>query len=780
MNTSNPESSARQVRAFVRACTSLACVVLMGPPEAWSQSVDGLQEIVVTAQKREESLQSVPMSIAAFTGESLEQQGIFDLKTLSERTPGLFIGTQKPGQSNFYIRGVGSNDRGASADRAVPLYIDEQYIPRMSGQVVDLFDLERVEVLRGPQGTLFGRNATGGAVHLITRKPTETPAARVEATVGNLNAVGLQGYVSGPLAGGLMGKVSASSTRRDGYVESVMANYPAVANQANPQNLANVRAMNLNSESVRAALRYVAGENLELNFSATRATRSETGTMRHFVPGPGIGGSFYSTDSKLIAGYDNNFQKTIHDDPGIANVSNTLASFRADYRFGSGISLTSLTTYQSGEISVDDTLATPNMAKLRLRTGAVATTFIGNNPNYEENETWSQELRLSSAPGSRLNWVVGVYFLDESVDRNETAALGIVRADAAGNLVDVVPVSRGGEYQEARSKSYAAFGQGTYSVTDRLRLTLGARYTRDDKDQDVVGTAGGLVVISSYAGQSSKSWSKVTPKFAVDFDVADGVMLYALASNGFKSGGWQGLAPNGPSALTPYEPELAWLYEAGAKTEWLDKRLRVNLSLFQTKYDDMQILQSLIPENAPPNVVAVVYVTNAASSEIRGAELEVEAAPTENLFLSANYSYLDTEFSDFSVPPGFRPGAGSLPASSRVGKELPRAPNHTGSALARYTQPLANGGSLALQGSWRYVGRAFGDVDNLAFGATPAYDVVDARVTYAFPGEAWSVSVWGNNLLDEDYYLNNFPNLGSGWGTPAPPRTYGITFNWQM
>ena len=122
------------------------------------------------------------MSIAAFTGESLEQQGIFDLKTLSERTPGLFIGAQKPGQSNFYIRGVGSNDRGASADRAVPLYIDEQYIPRMSGQVVDLFDLERVEVLRGPQGTLFGRNATGGAVHLITRKPTETPTARVEAT----------------------------------------------------------------------------------------------------------------------------------------------------------------------------------------------------------------------------------------------------------------------------------------------------------------------------------------------------------------------------------------------------------------------------------------------------------------------------------------------------------------------------------------------------------------------------------------------------------------------
>lgn len=780
MTTSKSASSAMQVRAFVRGCIPLACAIPLGIPAAWSQSAEGLEEIVVTAQKREESLQSVPMSIAAFTGEALEQQGIIDLKTLSERTPGLFIGAQKPGQSNFYVRGVGSNDRGASADRAVPLYIDEQYIPRMSGQVVDLFDLERVEVLRGPQGTLFGRNATGGAVHLITRKPTDTPTARVEATVGSLNALSLQGYVSGRLAGGLSGKISATSNRRDGYVESVMANYPAVATQANPQNLANVRAMNRNSESVRAALRYEASENLELNLSATRATRSETGTMRHFVPGPGIGGSFYSTDSRLIANYGNEFQKTIHDDPGVANVNTTLASFRADYRFGSGVSLTSLTTYQSGEISVDDTLATPNMARLRLRTGAVATTFIGNNPNYEENETWSQELRLSSAGGSKLNWVAGLYFLDESVTRNETAALGIVRADAAGNLVDVVPVSRGGEYQEASSKSYAAFGQATYSFTDRLRVTAGARYTQDDKDQNVVGTAGGLVVISSYAGTSSKKWSKVTPKLAVDFDVAEGVMLYALASNGFKSGGWQGLAPNGSSALTAYDPEVAWLYEAGAKTEWLDNRLRLNVSLFQTKYEDMQILQSLIPENAPPNVVAVVYVTNAANSEIRGAELEIEAAPTPNLFLSANYAYLDTEFSDFVVPAGFRPGAGSTSAASRVGKELPRAPHHTGSALARYTQPLASGASLAFQGAWRYVGEAFGDVDNLSFGATPAYDVLDARVTYSFPGDSWSVAVWGNNLLDEDYYLNNFPNLGSGWGTPAPPRTYGITVNWRM
>jgi len=751
------------------------------PPQPEEADRGRLEEVVVTAQKRTETLQSVPVAISVFTGESLREQGLLDLKALSERTPGLFVGEQKPGQSQFFIRGIGSNDDGAAADLSVPLFIDEQYIPRQSGQIVDLFDLDRVEVLRGPQGTLFGRNASGGAIHLITEKPTQTPEARVEATFGNLNATNLAAYVSGPISGNLFGKVAFSSRKRDGYVRSVMADYPAIASLPNLENLRDTKFMKIDSENIRVGLRYLVSDDLEFNLSGTRATRDEDGTMRYFTPGLGTGGVFFNTDSRLIPDYANSLRRTVHDNPGFVKINNTLGSFRVDYRLPAGVAFTSLTTYQDGEINQDDVLATPLMARLRLSSGAVTTTFLGDNPSAEDSNAFSQEFRLASASDARLTWIAGLYYLKERVDRDETAGLGIVRSDGAGGLAPVVAVTRGGEYQEGRSSSYAAFGQGTYAITDSLNLTVGLRYTQDKKKVNVVGTAGGLVIASSYAGRDSRKWSKTTPKIALDFRPGEDLMFYALASNGFKSGGWQGLGPNAAAALTPYNPEFAWLYEVGAKTEWLDRRLRINLALFQTDYSDIQVSQSLVPENAPPNVVAVLFVSNAASSDIKGAELEFEAAPTDKLFFSGSYAFLDTEFTDFVIPPGFRPlASASLTAASRVGKELRRAPRHTATLLGRYTHPLKDGGSVAFQANFRYIAKSFGDVDNLFYGVVPSYDVADARITYAPAGDNWAISLWGSNLADEDYFLNNFPNLGSGWVTPAPPRTFGVTVNWEM
>jgi iron complex outermembrane receptor protein len=782
--TTSPESVYSR-SSKVLLIVALSAAGLLSTRIGWAQSaaasgMGALEEVVVTAQRRAETLQTVPLAVAVFTGESLRQQGLLDLKSLSELTPGLFMGEQKPGQAQWFIRGVGSNDDGATSDQSVPLFIDEQYIPRTAGQVVDLFDLERVEVLRGPQGTLFGRNAAGGAIHLITKKPSETPEARIEATYGNLNAVNLQGFVSGPISGRLLGKLSVSSRRRDGYMESVMAEYPNIASNVNLANLRDARFLNINSDSIRGAVRYLASENLEINVSASYSARQESGTMRYFTPGPGNGGSFYSTDSRLVPDYANNIRKTVMDDPGVAIIGNRLGSLRVDYRLPFGAMLTSLTTYQEGELSQDDVLATPNMARLRLSSNAVATTFIGDNPVNEDNSAFSQELRLTSADDGRLRWVAGLFYLEESVDRDETAGLGIVRSDGSGGLANVVPVTRGGAFQRGRSSSSAVFGQGTYAFTDSLRLTVGARYTRDEKEVSLVGVAGGLVVASSYAGTVSKSWSETTPKVTLDFTPMDDVLLYATAATGFKSGGWQGLAPNAAAAFTPYDPETAELLEIGAKTEWLDKRLRINLSAFQTDYKDMQVVQSLIPENAPPTVTAVVFVTNAASSTIKGAEIEIEAAPTANWFLSGSVALLDTEFQDFVIPPGYRPGIGAPPASNRVGNELRRSPRHTATLLARYTHDLGNGGNIVLQGTYRDIAKTFGDVDNLSFGITPAYSVLDARATYNLPGDQLSMAIWSNNLANEDYFLNNFPNIGSGWAVPAPPRTYGLTVNWRM
>jgi iron complex outermembrane receptor protein len=393
---------------------ALLNICAVAPAMAQSPTNDDkavIEEIMVTAQKRTESMQEVPMAIAVFTGDELRRQGILDLKSMSERTPGMFIGMTKPGQAEFYIRGVGSSDDGVAADQSVPLFIDEQYIPRTAGQVVDLFDLERVEVLRGPQGTLFGRNAAGGAVHLITKKPSETPEARFEASYGNLNAVTLQAFVSGPIVGDLLGKVSVSSRKRDGYVNSVMANFPNIATIENLTNLGDLSFMDINSDNIRGGLRYLAGENLEINVSGTYSTRDESGMTLHYRPGPGDGGYFNSSDSLLIPNYGNNIHETIHDDPGSTKIRNWLGSFRIDYDLSWGATLTSLTTYQKTEFAGDDTLATANMAKLRLSTTGPFFTFLGNNPASEDSNAFSQELRLTSSTDSRLQWVAGVYYL---------------------------------------------------------------------------------------------------------------------------------------------------------------------------------------------------------------------------------------------------------------------------------------------------------------------------------------------------------------------------------
>ena len=207
---------------------------------------------------------------------------------------------------------------------------------------------------------------------------------------------------------------------------------------------------------------------------------------------------------------------------------------------------------------------------------------------------------------------------------------------------------------------------------------------------------------------------------ALDFKASEDVMLYGLVSKGFKSGGWQGLAPTADSALTPFDPETAWLYEFGVKSEWLDNRLRMNVAVFTQDYKDMQISQSLIPEDAPPEVVAVLFTNNAASSKIKGVEVEFEAAPTPNWLFSGMYAYLDTSFTEFLVPEGFRLLAGAPPIENRVGNDLKRSPRNMASLVARYTtDELRQGGNIALQGSYRYIDKNFGDVDNLPFGEIP-------------------------------------------------------------
>jgi len=420
-----------------------------------------------------------------------------------------------------------------------------------------------------------------------------------------------------------------------------------------------------------------------------------------------------------------------------------------------------------------------DVARIRLATGAAPFTFIGDNPSDELSRTFTQEFRLTSDGAGPLEWVAGLYYLYEDVERNETSNLGIVVSDGSGGLIDLLPQVLGGDEQYNITNSYAVFGQATYSFTDRLRLTLGARYTDESKDVSRIGTAGGLVVNENYVLDTSESWSEFTPKATLDFQATPDAFLYLTASKGFKSGGFQGLAPTGLVAETPFDPETAWLYEFGFKTEWFDNRFRLNGAIFYMDYKDLQVVQSLVPETSQTNT-PVLFTSNAADAEIEGIELEFTLVPIENLRISGTYAYLDTAYANFSVPDGFRLPDGSPPIRDREGNALRRAPENAYTLRASYDFSLQSGGNLRVLGSWRRIGENYGDADNLEHGAIPSYSVANARVTYEFPDRDSAVSLWSDNLLDEDYFTNNFPNVGSGWGVPGPPRTYGVTVNWYM
>jgi iron complex outermembrane receptor protein len=764
------------VSACLAASATPAQSAGSGAPPAAGQ----LGEIIITTQRRAEDLQSVPLAVTVFDADALRDQRIFDLKSIAERTPSLVVGDFKPGQPQIFIRGIGSNEDGAAADQSVVVFIDEVYVGRTAGQVGDLFDLERVEVLRGPQGTLFGKNVIGGAISLTTKKPTAETDVQLEATYGNLNALTLQGRASGELRENLFGKISFTSRRRDGYVESKIGLYPQFFPLDVPQDLGNVQLANIDTESVRAALSYLPSDRLEINLTVDRSTRDESGSIRYFVPGPGNGGTYYSTDSRAIPNYRNEIRTSLLDDPGRAEIDIWGAMGRVDYDVTPGVRLTSLTSFRNADLYASDVLGTRNMARIRLSTGAGTSSIIGDNPAYETSDTITQEFRAISTGDSRLQWVAGLYYLREDVLRNETSNLGIVAQNASGALIDLLPQVRGGDLQDARTESYAAFAQGSFAVTDRFRVTAGARYTRDDKSISRVGTAGGLVVVQGYVVDASKAWSEVTPKLTLDYQWTPDLFVYATASKGFKSGGWQGLAPNAAVARTPFDPETAWLYEVGAKSEWLDRRLRANIAVFYQDYTDLQVVQSLVPVDAPPTTPAVLYTQNAADAKIQGVELEFTAIPIPDLTVSGNFSYLDTEFSNFFVPDGFRLPVGAPPIESREGNELRRAPRTMASLLARYSRATATGAQISMQADWRFVDKMYGDPDNLEFGAIPSYDLLGARLAYLTPDGKWEFALWGDNLLEEDYFVHNFPNVGSGWAVPGPPRTYGITVNWRL
>lgn len=711
------------------------------------QSSFGLEEVVVTARKKAESLQDVPITMNAFDSDALDAAGVNGVEEIAQQTPGLFFQSFDETRPHIYIRGVGSRQFDAGSEGSVGIFIDEFYVGRFSGAMTGLMDIERIEVLKGPQGTLYGRNTIGGAVNVITKAPTEEFEAKVRLGAGNYDARKAQATVSGPVFGdSVLGRLSVSSNRRDGYVK----------NNTTGQDL-----MGDDTFSVRGKLAYFPTDALKLTLSGEYNNNERPGTQGE--PGTGI---FAARPGLTLARTDNRYSDFYnHNSEFDREVRQLMA--RIDYEAES-LSFVSLTSWRGSSLD-----------ELRDLDSTRFDTIVQD--TKEKSEAFSQEFRISSNPsdGGRLDWVAGLYYYKEDTDRLDRfpfgpdSAISAIAAavdagfPAAPVFVPGVETLNEDFFDDVDTTSIAAFGQFTYSLTDSLNVTVGLRYTKDEKEADIRGVTSrvGLPpIFADFEVKNEEEWDSWDPKVTFDYKIAEDVMLYLTYSQGFKSGGFQFAVFNPVSAQQVFDPEEVEVYEIGVKSTLLDRRLQLNANVFYYDYSDLQLPRVvLLPDSSFANII-----TNAGQSSIKGLELDLQMLVTENLMVDFGYSYLDAEYDEYEF-------VGGLDFS---GNRMIRSPENTANLGVTYSVPIG-AGELSVRADWTWTDEFFFEADE---GATPftsqdAFSLVDAFITYEI--DNWSVRLWGKNLGDKEYRNSALNFGGNVIEFMAPPTTWGVEVTWE-
>lgn len=728
-----------------------------------------IEEIVVTAQHRAENVQDIPIAVTALGADEIKKSDIFDAGSIAQHTPGLSFSEFSPGQAIPSLRGISSVDDGAGLDNSVALFLDGVYIGRGASINFDMFDLERVEVLRGPQGTLFGRNAIGGAINVVSAKPTDETKVKAGMTVGNEGILRYQGLVSGALSDNVFGKVSINHREHDGYVDNV---------------LLGTELQDEDQTSVRAQLRVEAEKSDWLlsvdTMEDSRADMGRTGVndnapLSAIMAANGVTGPRQNAAAK--DGYSEREASGI--------------SLQGDIEFDTG-TLTTITAYRTAETDW-------SMASVGAPLGALGLPFDEVMDDIKEDiDTFSQEFRWTSNLDGNFNYTAGLYFFTEETDRTE-----IFRITKAGSFdglraTDVgTQQTIGNEYAFTGNEttSYAAYWQGTWEFSEQLHLTLGARYTVDEKDYkavsvncdlvrdndpSVVGTqfenfapCGGVggslnIIAEAFEVNPSDDWNDFSPKVALQYFPNDNMMFFASASKGYKSGGFAGSQGVESSASTAVDPETALNYEIGFKGDFMDNSLRMNVTAFYTDYEDLQVVRF---GPVPGSDFGTFLTTNIGEAEITGAELEVTWYPTENFYIKGFYAYMDSEVSDLII----ETTSGVIDAS---GKGLRSAPPNSSNLSFNYNVPMESG-ALDFRLEYSYSDEQRGDyIDDRI--TLDAHELWDARAAWTSSDEQWEVALWGKNLMDEDYISHQYVIGPGGIGVWGAPRTYGLTVNYSM
>jgi iron complex outermembrane receptor protein len=759
----------RQVGLGLFAASTVFGMAMSSPAQAQSGDAQAgeSEEIVVNARRREESLLDTPVAVTALPAAALDARGATDLADVANSVPnasfGGGAGDSGIGSAIIFIRGVGQTDYANSADPGVGTYIDGVYLGRTIGGVMELGDIDQVEVLRGPQGTLFGKNTIGGAINIITRRPGDNTRGSLAVTVGEDNRLNFDGEADFRLSPSIGARLAISSRNQDGFVRRLnggdaTGEEEAIIGRASvllePNNQLEVLlsadysdiggstprvVTNINPGSFLAAL-------WNTNLGGFGPPPLGNGFADDF--GQAIDPSFATTDlrsTNATGSFDNSYEGG-----GV--------SLRVEYSLSPNTLLRSITAYRGF-----DAFSESDQDGQSLDWGFVR--------YADEQSQVSQEFNLIGST-DRLDWIVGAYYFTED-------ASAVQDIDLAAPIILFV------NNFATETVSYAAFGEATWRFNDWLSASIGARYTHEEKDfdastrcqdgaPDFLGLCATTISGVNYylpPTQVSEAWDSIDPRLGVQIRPNDNTLLYASYSTGFKSGGFNARADT-PNQVLPYDPEDVQSYEIGYRGSFDQNRLQLSATAFLYDYRDFQVTYT----GSDTVGVAIGFADNVGAAEIRGLELEAVVRPVRNFAVNAALGYIDSEITELDDDFVNRVllATGVLVTTDN---ELPRTPELTFNLGAELTTRFGDGDIL-----WRvdgtFVDDQFSEIQNFESTASPAHTNLNARIAYTPDSERWSLAFYGRNLTDEVYAVNGFlPNGGNGVQTlviPNEPREIGV------
>ena len=719
-----------------------------------------LEEIVVTAQRRAESAQVVPITINALSGAELKNNAINNTFDLQAKIPG-FVSTPVSAFGFTYLRGVGTDQQTVGLEPSVATYIDGVYYPRVASGFQELYDVQRVEVIKGPQGTLFGRNATGGALHVISRKPQDEFGGYLDATVGNFEKVRFEGAVNVPIVEDkALLRVAGVYHDDQGFSKNEY-----LGKEEDDTDLQSLRAQLLLYASADSSARLFA------DWSSNEGGRGAASHPSEPFDNAALG----------VPGGEINPDERVNrrDAPADMDIDEWGVGIELNWDLGS-VSIKSLSSYRELESRnhVDFDLTPLN--------------FSGFSDPVEKSENWMQEIQVSSATDGRLQWVIGAFFFDEKVrqDYHFPFASSVFAANPAGPAI-----GQGGLYDTGTSDvsavdtfSLALFGQASYRLAEQLQLTAGLRYSYDEREIDynlhLLNVAAPATAVDLLADRSSlgiavgadaqeADWDSFTPRIGLEYFPVDDVMLYFSAARGFKSGGYNGILFGASTTLEAVDPETIWSYEAGVKSLLMNGKMRINLTGFYYDYEDIQ-LNILTADQAMTRGFA--NVRNAGDAEVYGAEAELDLAVTERFRIDGLLAYLETELGNLL---SVNPNDGT--STDQSGNRLPNAPKFSVNIGAQYSWPLAARGKLTLRGDYTHRTRRYHSVFQEYFNSSAKNDFLNARLSFSSGADKWLISGYVRNLLDKD-------NQSFGFRAPffgalklyGERRNYGVNFRYNF